>query len=175
MTLINDMLNHAAMVEQWIICTVEDIDDAQFAEQPAGLTNHPAWVLGHVTYAMDNFTRQLGGAPPRDDSWYEPFVGGSTPTNNRDAYPSKDDLITAFSDAISMVRDQVRTAGEAGLNKEVEDEQLRAFFPTLGRWAAHVLLSEGPFHVGQVSAWRRAKGLPSVFENEANITRLLSA
>ncbi len=175
MTFLDTVLDHATMLEQWAVCTVEDIDDAQFADQPAGLTNHPAWVLGHLTFAMDNLTRELGGNPQRDESWYAPFVGGSTPTSNRADYPGKDELITAFSDSCSSLREHVRNAGEAELAKEVANERIKAFFPTLGRWAAHVLLCEGAFHTGQLSAWRRAKNQPSVFENEANVHRILSA
>ncbi len=81
----------------------------------------------------------------------------------------------AFSHSCGSLREHIRNAGEAELTKEVANERIKAFFPTLGRWTAHVLLCEGAFHTGQLSAWRRTKDQPSVFENEANIHRMLSA
>ncbi|MFG0275448.1 MAG: DinB family protein [Phycisphaerales bacterium] len=175
MPLLDTMLDHAAMLEAWTRCSAEDVPDARWAEQPGGLTNHPAWVFGHLAYAMDNLTRLLGVDVPRDEAWYAPFVGGSTPTAERSAYPSRDELLEAFSDSCSRLRRAVRAGGEAMLERPVEDEQIRAYFPTLGRWATHVLLAEGAFHTGQLSAWRRAQGMPSVFENEDNLAKMLHA
>lgn len=175
MSLLNETLDHAAMCEAWTICTVDDVPDEQFADQPAGLTNHPAWVLGHLTFAFDNLARELGAAPGRDESWYAPFMGGSTPTNDRSAYPSKSELIDAFKDSCATLRRTVEQAGESKLNAPVADEMIRTFFPTYGRWAAHALTAEGAFHTGQLSAWRRAKNMPSVFDQESNLQRMLEA
>ena len=175
MPLLDTILDHAAMLEAWTLCTVDDIPDDRWADQPAGLTNHPAWVIGHLCFAMDNLTRVLGGSPARDDAWYAPYIGGSTPSADRSVYPSSGELLDAFKAAGTALRDSVRAGGEAMLAHKVADEQVRAYFPTLGRWAAHVLLAEGAFHTGQLSAWRRARGMPSVFDNEQNLARMLHA
>jgi len=158
-----------------MLCTVDDIPDEQWAEQPGGLTNHPAWVLGHVTFAMDNVTRQIGGTVQRGEAWAEPFRGGTTPTANRSNYPGRDELISAFTDSCRTLRATLRAAGEPAFDRPVDNERLRGFFPTLGRWTTHAMLCEVAFHCGQLSAWRRAKGLASVFENEANIERLVTS
>ncbi len=175
MSILETLLDHNTMLQQWVLCTVEDVDDAQWAEQPAGLTNHPAWVLGHLTNAIDNVIRQLGGAVDRAPEWAKQFAGGSMPTNNRSDYPSRDELISAYTGACENLRAVVRQAGEDVFDMPVENERIRAFFPTVGRWVSHVLLSECAFHAGQLSAWRRSKGLSSVFESEANIGRMISA
>lgn len=174
MSFFNTSLEHAAMLEQWTLCTVEDIPDELWTDQPGGLTNHPAWVLGHLVVAFDNVTKQLGVTVPRDDEWRKPFDGGSKPSANRGDYPSKDELIATFKDSAQSLRRALAGAGESALEKPVEDEQIAPFFPTLGRWAVHCLLSEGAFHTGQLSAWRRAKGMPAVFEVEANGPRLMA-
>ena len=173
MCMLSEILTHAAVFEQWALCTVEDVPAGDFTAQPAGLTNHPAWVMGHLTYAMDNVTRQLGGTVSRDESWYQPFIGGSEPTDDASAYPDKDALLAAFRDAAATARNAVRNAGEKGLAAPVEDERLSAFFPTMGRWALHAIVCEAAFHTGQLSAWRKARGMGSVFANEANIARMM--
>ena len=175
MSFLDEALSHAAMLEQWTLCSVEDVPDDQMAEQPAGLPNHPAWILGHLVGAFDALTRALGQDVARDDAWYERFRQGTKPTSNRSDYPSKDDLIAAYTDACRSLRKAIQAAGESVLDQPVDNEQLAAFFPTNGRWTAHCLLSEGAFHTGQLSAWRRAKGLPSVFDVEANLPRLMAS
>lgn len=175
MSFLETTLEHAAMCEIWTRCSVDDVPDEDFAKQPAGLTNHPAWVLGHLTFAHDGLTRQLGGAVKRDESWYAPFMAGTTPSSSRADYPSKDELTSAFSDAARMLRATVKKAGEAKLQQPVADENIRDYFPTYERWAAHALTAEGAFHTGQLSAWRKAMGLPGVFDQEANLKRMLEA
>lgn len=175
MPILDTLLDHNTMLEQWVLCTVEDIPDEQWADQPAGLTNHPAWVLGHLTHAIDNATRQLGGTVDRAESWAEQFGGGSTPTNDRSDYPSRDELITAYTGAAETLRNAVRAAEPSVFDQPVENERIRAFFPTVGRWLTHVLMCECSFHAGQLSAWRKARAMPSVFDNEANVNRLMTA
>ncbi len=171
MSLLDAALEHAAMLEQWTLCSVEDVPDDQWADQPAGLPNHPAWVLGHLTYAMDNVVRELGGSVDRDESWYEPFRGGSEPTSNRSDYPARDELLGAFSHAAKNLRATLRDKGEAVMSTPTTHEKIRDFFPTIGRFATHVLLVELAFHTGQISAWRRAKQMGGVFV-EANFARM---
>ncbi len=174
MAFLDTVLQHAAMLEQWTLCSLEDIPSERFTEQPGGLTNHPAWIVGHLAYAMDNVTVLFDAPPARDDAWHAPFKGGTAPTAERDDYPSKDELLAAFGEACQTLRRVVREAGEAALTREIEGE-MRPFLPTLGRWVAHALLTEVAFHTGQLSAWRRASGLPSVFEVEANAPRMMAA
>ncbi len=174
MSTFDALLEHAAMAHQWTRCTVDDIPEDQFCDQPGGQTNHPAWVLGHLVFAFDNFSRTLGATPAKEESWYDPFRAGSSQSSDPSAYPSKQELIDAFDESSALLRATVRGAGESKLAEPVADESIAPFFPTLGRWAVHVLASEGVFHSGQLSAWRRAKGLPSVFDVEANIGRLLA-
>jgi uncharacterized damage-inducible protein DinB len=159
-------------MRRWTLCTVDDIPDGSFADLPIGCANHPAWVLGHLTGGMDNITRHLGEHASRDDAWAAAYDTGSTPTTDRDAYPGKSALIDAFTDAGRSVADAVRRVGEAGLSGPAS-EAVRAFFPTTNQWVLHVLIAEHAFHTGQLSVWRRGMGLPSVFEVEGNIERLM--
>jgi len=174
MPILDTILQHAAMCEQWTLCTVDDVPDEQWAEQPGGLPNHPAWVLGHLVLAMDTVARRLGAEVPRDESWYEPFLAGTEPVADRSAYPSREELVSAFGQACRGLRTAVRAAGEAGLDRPTDVPEMAVLVPTIGQWALHVLVCETAFHTGQLSSWRRVKGLPSVFEQEANQRRMVA-
>lgn len=180
MSLRDAALDHAAMLEQWTLCSVEDVPDERFAAQPAcadhAMPNHPAWILGHLVFAMDNLARHLGGDVSREkDAWGERFGGGTTPVEDASAYPAKAELIDAFRDAAATLRSTLQSVDEATFDEAIEDERIRAIFPTNGRFTLHVLLCEVAFHTGQLSAWRRAQGLPSVFDDQERVRRLLTA
>jgi hypothetical protein len=49
---------------------------------------------------------------------------------------------------------------EDGLAQPLPDERYRHIFPTIGHALLHILTAHAAVHVGQVSVWRRAFGLP---------------
>lgn len=174
MTALDTLIAHSATMQEWAVLTAHDIPDEEFADQPGGVANHPAWVLGHLTYAIDNLNALLGSPSGRDASWAEKFGGGSEPVADRSAYPSREELIETYQSAGETLRALVREHGAARFDEPLTDERLKAFFPTVGRFITHVMLVECSFHAGQLSAWRRAKGMPSVFSIESNMQRLLA-
>ena len=168
------VLELAKMMEQWTLCTVEDVDEDAFARRTKAVPNHPAWVLGHLVDGFDAVTRELGGDVDRGRAWAERFGPGTTPVADRAAYPSKDELLGAFRDAAARLRRAVAASWDAGFEAPTRDAEVRAYFPTAGRWAVHVLLGEVAFHTGQLSAWRRTQGLAPVFADERRVARLLA-
>jgi hypothetical protein len=172
MPFLDAALMHAAMVEQWMLCTVDDIPDEQWADQPNGLTNHPAWVVGHLVVAFDNVTTKLGETVKRDEAWNAPYLPGSAPTSNRSDYPLKEELIESFRDAASGLRRTVLRSSPEKLSASIDDEQRAPYFPTIDRWMVHCLLFEPAFHAGQLSAWRRAKGMQPMLEVEGSLARI---
>jgi hypothetical protein len=141
---------------------VEDVPDERMCQQPPGLPNHAAWQIGHITLARSFVARELGASLQIPETLPPLFGRGSTPTSNRNAYPSKKDLLDRFNIAQAALMenalkvDPARLAGEHGI------ERLRPVFPTLGHLIVGVALFHDGFHLGQLGNWRRAMGLPSV-------------
>jgi uncharacterized damage-inducible protein DinB len=141
---------------------VEDIPEDQMAAQPAPGMNHAAWVLGHLTYVFDSMMVVWREKPSMSAEWKALFNVPSQPLPERDKYPSKAELWDAYQKAYKRIVDVVTTASDEDLNREFPNPRLRAAMPTVGTAMIHILTSHQGQHLGQLSAWRRAQGLPSV-------------
>jgi hypothetical protein len=142
---------------------VADIDDARFADQPASGVNHPAWLLGHLTFAADSGLRLLGHERIRADSWDQVFGFGTLPRADRATYPPKDELLQVHG----MAHERLSLAAR-GANADVVAEPnpmaiLRRALPTKGDLLAHLLTSHEAMHLGHLSNWRRQMGMPYIF------------
>jgi hypothetical protein len=71
-------------------------------------------------------------------------------------------LLQALEDAHARLADAVMKASQEVLNQPTP-EKFRNRFPTVGALLAGLMTSHEASHNGQLSAWRRAMGLPSVF------------
>jgi DinB superfamily len=142
---------------------VEDVPDEQMCAQPVPgrVMNHAAFILGHLAWAGDNGVARLGGTPARAD-WKELFGMGAQPLAERSRYPSKAALLEALADTHARL-----TAAAAAATPETlaqpAPERMRSRFPTVGHLMVGLMTSHESSHLGQLSAWRRALGWPSVF------------
>lgn len=142
---------------------VADIPDEQFAEQPTEGLNHPAWILGHLAAVADSGLQLLGQPLALPAEWHQLFDPGTVPSPERSLYPTKAELVAAYEaghkrliEAVAAGPDPARLARPSPLR------DLRPVLPTLGDLLAHILTTHEATHLGQLSAWRRQLGLPSV-------------
>ncbi len=142
---------------------VADLADNQLAAQPvAGLAmNHAAFVVGHLAWVCDVGATLLGEAAVIDPGWKELFSSTATPLPDRAAYPTKEVLVIAFETAHSRLAGHAQAASPEVLQGPAP-ERFRTRFPTLAHILLHMLTNHEAVHLGQLSAWRRASGLPSV-------------
>ena len=144
---------------------VADLTDEQMCAQPVEgrVMNHPAFLLGHLALVAGNFaTGFVGAAPVCPEAWKELFNQGATPLADRSRYPSKAVLLKALEDAHARLADAVVKAAPEMLSQPAP-EKMRARFPTIGALLAGMMTAHEASHNGQLSAWRRAMGLPPVF------------
>lgn len=166
------LLAHSKFFTNMAVLYIEDVPDERLAELPTGLTNHAAWLIGHLASTNDFFRTLTEPSFKRDEAWREKFGGGSKPTSDRAAYPSKSVIVDRFVDSSAVVRDKVAAMSDAALAAPVTEERIAGFFPTIGQFAVHVLLAEKAFHVGQLSTWRRAMGYTPLFEQPERMQTL---
>ena len=140
----------------------EDLSPEQYYEQPSQGLNHPAWVLGHLSFVAQFGVSLCGGETWLDESWNDNFGVGSTPQNTPEPYPSVAELLEGYEDGHARLTQAVQQADPTLLQKETEIETLRAVFPTQDLLVAHILTSHEATHLGQLSAWRRGMNLKAV-------------
>jgi hypothetical protein len=140
-----------------------DLGEEELTAQPLeGVTmNHPAFVIGHLAWANDNGMALVGGTPVLSNL-KELWGSGAVPSEERSLYPSKADLIRTLEVSHTRLAAAVKQASK-GLLKAPAPEKMRSKFPTHGHILLSLMTSHYAVHLGQLSAWRRAMGLPSVF------------
>ncbi|MEZ6189896.1 MAG: DinB family protein [Phycisphaerales bacterium] len=140
---------------------VADLSDEQMAKQPAPGTNHPAWVLSHLNAYLPVIEYVIKGES-FDDPKDHPFGMQSKPVADRSVYASKDELVAAFVTGHERVEKALREAGDAVWAKPVSLPRWQKPMPTAAIALPYLMLVHENTHFGQVSAWRRVQGLPSV-------------
>lgn len=146
---------------------VADVPDDQMCAQPIPdrILNHPAFLLGHLAWANDSRASALTGQPSgtaTNPQWKELFGMGSKPSADRSRYPSKAELVKAFEEAHARLGDAAAKATADAL-AQATPEPMRNRFPTVGSLVLGLMTSHFATHLGQLSAWRRAMGYPSIF------------
>ncbi len=141
---------------------LEKTPDELFHSQPYEGANHAAWVVGHLANSDDFFLKALAGQEPRlPKDWDELFGMNSKPMSDPKKYPSRTELVAAL--------DERRTAMERWLG-DLSDKQLlepiegnlAQFAPNRAQLGSSCSFHDA-FHAAQISAARRATGLPPLF------------
>lgn len=147
-----------------------DVPGAQFARfadvdgKPV-VSNHPAFILGHLSIYPCRIVRELGG----DASAIEPsaryeelFSPKASCQDDPDGslYPPMEELTERFFTAHDAAVDAVLAATETMFAQENPNEKMRSRFGTMGSMHAFYMGGHIMIHMGQLSAWRRMMGLP---------------
>ena len=144
---------------------VKDIPDDRFGHMPHPTMNHPAFNLGHLSLYPNRILGLIGRGDlvKEKAGWDELFAAGCPCVEQDGRYPSKQEIVEHFLD-----RSRAVTAAVAAAPAEVFERpnpvegRMRELFPTIGIAANFMLNSHVMMHLGQISAWRRAVGLPGV-------------
>ena len=142
----------------------EGIEENDMAHQPLAGINPPVWVLGHLAICTDYAAMLLGLSKDCPEEWHRRFGPGSTPPRSDEPRPKKDKLLYA----IDRGHERVSHAAERATPERMRETHavdlafLRESLTTVGELVAHLMTTHPAFHLGQLSTWRRANGLPSV-------------
>jgi hypothetical protein len=139
-----------------------DLADDELATAPQPGMNHAAWVLGHVALGSDFVALLLGQTMITDEAWMATFGPGSTPVDDRAAYPSKEKLLTTMRKTHARAIELLAGATTKQLDDPNETRFFPAEFPTVGALITHLMTTHATLHLGQLSAWRRALGKGAV-------------
>jgi len=140
---------------------VADLSDDQLAVQPGPGMNHPAWVLSHLNAYLPVIEHVIKGEL-FDDPKDHPFGMKSKPMDKRSVYAPKDELVSEFVSGHEKVAAALHEAGDTVWAKPIALERWVQFMPTAAVALPYLMLVHENTHFGQLSAWRRVQGLPSV-------------
>ncbi len=150
---------------QWGADTFErlasDVEDDRFAAQPVEGINHPAWLLGHITTYHDVIVALLKGES-FDNPWDAPCGKNSTPSPDRGVYASKDEILRSHREGFERASEVIRSAPAEAWSAPLEHPSWGKQFGAVAPAVIFLATTHQALHLGQLSGWRRAMGLPRV-------------
>jgi hypothetical protein len=142
---------------------MDTVPEAEFYELPVGGGNSPGWILGHLVLVNRFGLSLLGGDSP-DSELLRRFGPGSSPEAAAENGPGKRELLAAEDESAKALRQGVLQATSEQLSAPQQSPFLNEQFPRVGDMLSHILVSHLSMHVGQLSAWRRARGMPPILQ-----------
>lgn len=127
-------------------------------------TNHPAFVLGHLSLYSSRIVSELGvdasSIQPSAD-FSELFSHQAKCVDDPDGsiYPPMDKITERYFTGLNRAIATLETADDALFGVENHNVAMRGRFPTLGAMHAFYVGGHTMMHLGQFSAWRRCVGL----------------
>lgn len=144
---------------------MDDVTNDELSKHPLPGMNPPRWILGHLAVSTDYGLRMLGQEPVVEPEWHKGFGPGSNNDDAGDLRPTKDELLTALRAGHDRVLAALDNADETALSQPhgITFASLDRGFPTRGDLLAFLMGGHEAFHIGQLSAWRRASGRSPLF------------
>ncbi|MCC7146159.1 MAG: DinB family protein [Phycisphaeraceae bacterium] len=141
-----------------------DLPEEKMTAVPAGTEkmNHAAWILGHLAFVADFYGSQLGLPAKAPKEWQDMFSMTSKPEYRQGLYPAKAVMLKVLEDSHARIAGFARQQSAEFWTKPPTLERWKARFPTMAHVAVHIMVNHEAIHLGQLSAWRRAMGLPAV-------------
>ena len=144
---------------------VADLTDEQMTLQPApdgsAPSNHPAWVFSHLNAYLPVIQSVIKGEEFEDPKQH-PFGMLSKPESDSSIYRPKDELVQEFVGGHEAVEKLLNNCSDEIFQQSVKLPRWSEVMPIAGVALPYVMLNHENMHLGQVSAWRRIQGLPSV-------------
>ncbi len=147
----------------YALALLEDLSDQQMVLRPEGKMNHPAWILGHVSIYHPIVVDLLAGrsfVDAKDDRLYG--FAGQGPVDDLGVYGTKQSIVQRFADGHEQVAQALLAAKLADFQRPPSLERWAKSYPTVEFMLPDLLLHHESLHIGQLSIWRRAAGLPGV-------------
>ena len=141
---------------------LSDVCECSMVRQAPGVPNHPAWTLGHLVFVSQMIGGVAGLEPWLEDEWANAFGPGSTPVAEALSYPPKEALMSFLNEARSKLTAAVENLDNDTLDRPFPDPSYKDVFPTIRHALTQVMVAHTAFHVGQISAWRRAMDLSAM-------------
>ncbi len=148
---------------KYALALLSDLTEDQMVLRPGGNMNHPAWILGHMSLYYPIVPALLRGEPfadPADDELFG--FRGRGPLADREEYGSKESQLNRLTAGHEQVALALLAATLDELMRPPSLPRWAEMYPTVEFMLPDLLIHHESLHIGQLSIWRRAAGLPSV-------------
>jgi len=127
--------------------------------------NHATFVYGHLAIYPGRLYAILGkdAAALKIPASYEDLFAAGKPCKDDPTgslYPPFHEIVPVFRRGMESAAGLIASLPDAEFTKPNTNERSKARFPTVGILANFLLNNHVAMHLGQVSTWRRAMGLP---------------
>jgi hypothetical protein len=144
---------------------VADLAEHQWSQPPAtdlpAPANHPAWVFSHLNAYLPVIAAVIQGEPFSDPKDH-PFGMQSHPQDDRTLYLAGGELQETFATGHEQIIQLLEGSDASVLEQPITLPRWKEIMPRAGIALPYLMLNHENIHLGQVSAWRRVKGFPSV-------------
>ncbi|MFT5301170.1 MAG: hypothetical protein ACI87E_004082 [Mariniblastus sp.] len=134
---------------------------AQPKLNPGAPSNHPAWVLSHLNVYHPVICSIISGDDFKDPNDHR-FGQLSKPIADVGEYDSKEQLVESFLAGHQRVEELLGNADDAVFSNLVHLPRWKDVMPLASHALPYLMLNHENGHLGQLSAWRRIQGMPSV-------------
>jgi hypothetical protein len=141
---------------------IADVPDELMTAQPDGVPNHAAWTIGHLVFIAQEIGGVIGIEPWLGEEWTRQFGPGSQPSAPGEEHIARVTLLAALQTAQAKLTTAIKALKGSELDAPFPDPAYADLFPTVRHALTQVLLGHTAFHIGQISVWRRAMGLPTM-------------
>lgn len=139
-----------------------DLADDELTSLSESTGKTPHWILGHLRIAAEFGIRMLGEQPGCGEDWFAAFGPGSTPGATTPEF-TVSDVVTAIDTAYDRLLGLCREADPEVLAEPHGFKPLEPALMSKQDMMSHLLTTHFTYHVAQLSACRRGKGLGPLF------------
>ncbi|HWB18657.1 MAG TPA: DinB family protein [Phycisphaerales bacterium] len=161
---IESLVTPLARVIDYMDLLAKDIPDRHFGHMPHPNMNHPAFCYGHLSIYPNRMLNMLDKSELKIEKagWEDLFKAGVPCVEQDGRYPQKSEIVEYCIERHKAVREALTDVDEEIFTKVNPTEgKFRERFPHIGSALTFLTCAHTMVHLGQVSAWRRAMGLPS--------------
>lgn len=135
----------------------------ELTRQPAGLKNHPLWLIGHLIVSSSQSDLIKNKADFCPAGWEALFAQGTEALDDPNKYPALDILLKTLESSRKKFWEAFSKASEEELQTKPSDPSLAEFFDNIGVCEVQHMLGHDGYHIGQIASWRGAMGYPPIF------------
>lgn len=142
---------------------VADFTDDDLTVLTESTDKTPQWILGHLRVVAELGNKMLGAEPACDDNWFAAYGPGSQPGDTNAPTFTLSQVIDDIQVGYTRLLKLTKEASQETLDQNHGFTPLEPAIMSKQDLMSHLLTTHISYHLAQLSACRRAKGLAPVF------------
>lgn len=140
-----------------------DLNDEDLSTLTESTGKTPQWILGHLRIASELGSNMLGAEPACGEDWFVAYGPGSKPGDANAPAFTVSDVVADIEEGYSRLLGLTKNASKELLDEKHGFEPLEPAISSKRDLMSHLLTTHITYHLAQLSACRRVKGLDPVF------------